>query len=85
MLSQLIYNETVGYGSYRSKYEKNVTQKLVILGVPVAVQQKGTRLGTMRLQVLSLALLSGLRIRRCHELWCSLQMWLGSHIAVALV
>ena len=36
-------------------------------------------LGTMRLWVQSLALLSGLRIRRCRELW------LGSGVAVALV
>ena len=33
----------------------------------------------------SLALLSGLRILHCCELWCGLQMWLGSHIAVAVV
>ena len=32
----------------------------------------------------SLASLSGLRIRRCHELWCSLQMRLRSHVAVAV-
>ena len=32
-----------------------------------------------------LALLSGLRIQRCHELWCRLQMWLRSRVAVALV
>ena len=30
------------------------------------------------------ASLSGLRILRCHELWCRLQMWLGSQAAVAL-
>ena len=30
----------------------------------------------------SLALLSGLGIRCCSELWCRLQMWLRSHIAV---
>ena len=29
--------------------------------------------------------LSGLRIRRCCELWCRLQMWLGSQVAVAMV
>ena len=29
-------------------------------------------------------LLSGLRIRRCHKLWCRLQTWLGSDIAVAV-
>ena len=29
----------------------------------------------MRLQVQSLALLSRLRIRHCHELWCRSQTW----------
>ena len=38
----------------------------------------------MRLRVRSLASLSGLRIQRCRELWCRLQMRLGSCIAVAL-
>ena len=33
-------------------------------------QRKRIQLGTTRLQVQSLASLSGLRIRRCHELWC---------------
>ena len=32
----------------------------------------------------SLALLSGLRIWRCRELWCRSQMWLGSGVAVAV-
>ena len=31
-------------------------------------------------RVQSLASLSGLRIQRCGELWCRLQMWLRSHI-----
>ena len=35
-------------------------------------------------QVQSLPLLSGLTIRRCRELWCRLQMRLGSRVAVAL-
>ena len=33
----------------------------------------------------SLALLSGLRIQHCCELWCKLQKRLGSGIAVAVV
>ena len=37
----------------------------------------------MRLRVRSLALLSGLRIWHCHELWCRLQTRLGSCVAVA--
>ena len=42
------------------------------------VQWKGIQLGTMRLRVRSLALLSGLRIRRCYELWCRSQTQLRS-------
>ena len=38
----------------------------------------------MRLQIRSLAPLSGLRIRCFGELWCRLQMSLGSGVAVAL-
>ena len=48
-------------------------------------QQKQILLVSMRMQVQSLTLLSVLRIWRCHELWCRLQMWLGSHVAVAVV
>ena len=39
----------------------------------------------MRIQVQSLPLLSGLRVWRCHELWCRLHTQLGSHIAAAVV
>ena len=39
---------------------------------------------SMRMQVWSLASLSGLRIWHCHELWCRSQMWLGSQVAVAV-
>ena len=46
-------------------------------------QQKQTQLVSMRMRVQSLAPLSGLRIQHCRELWCRLQMWLGSGIAVA--
>ena len=37
-----------------------------------------TQLVSMRMRVRSLALLSGLRIWHCHELWCKLQTQLGS-------
>ena len=43
------------------------------------------QLGTMRLGVRSLALLSGLRIWHCRERRCRSQMRLGSHVAVAVV
>ena len=42
------------------------------------------RLGFMRMWVPSLALFSGLRIWHCHELWCGLQVRLGSCVAVAV-
>ena len=41
-------------------------------------------LATDLLGVRSLTLLSGLRIQRCHELWCRPQMQLGSGVAVAV-
>ena len=53
---------------------------------------KGPEIVSGRMQVQSLASLSGLKIRRCHKLQCSLQMQLRSSIiamafvvAVALV
>ena len=39
----------------------------------------------MWMWVRSLASLNGLSIWRCHELWCELQMWLESGVAVAVV
>ena len=54
-------------------------------GVPVVAQQKWIWLVSMRMWVQSLASLSGLKSRHCHELWCRFQMWLGSCVAVAMV
>ena len=48
-------------------------------------QWKGTQLVPMRMLIESLASLSGLRMWRCHELWCSSQTQLGSGVAVAVV
>ena len=62
--------------------EKNLSKMNV--GVPVVAQQKQIQLGTTRLQVRSLASFSGLRIQCCRELWCRLQTWLRSRIAVAV-
>ena len=47
-------------------------------------QWKRIQLGTMRLQVPSLALLSGLTIQHCCELRCKSQTQLGSGVAVAV-
>ena len=38
----------------------------------------------MRMQVRSLASLSGSRIWRCREIWCRSKKWVGSRIAVAV-
>ena len=72
------------YKTHISKTTK-LMNKIRELGDPVVAQQKQIRLGTMRLQVRSLALLSGLRIWCCRKLWCRLQTQLRSRIAVALV
>ena len=58
--------------------------KFASTGVPVMVQLKQIRLGTMRFQVRSLALFGGLRIQRYRSLWCRSQTWLGSCIAVSV-
>ena len=57
--------------------------KKCIVGVPIVAQQKWIWLGTLRLWVRSLTLLSGLRIQHCCELWCRSQMQLRSCVAVA--
>ena len=51
--------------------------KLLGSGVHIMAQQKGIWPGTMRVWVQSLALLNGLRIQCCCELWCRLQIWLS--------
>ena len=48
-----------------------------------SVETNLTRIHEMQVQ--SLALLSGLRIQHCCELWCRLKMQLGSCVAVAVV
>ena len=53
-------------------------------GVPI-VAQRVKNLITMRIRVRCLALLSGLRIKRCHKLWCRWQIWLGPSVGMALV
>ena len=60
-------------------------RKDMLNGSPLMAQQKGVQLGTMRLWVRSLVLLSRLRIQHCHELWCRLQTLLRSGVAVAEV
>ena len=51
----------------------------------MAQQVKDLDIVYMRTRVWSLASLSGLKIRHCHELWCRLQMRLGSGVSVAVV
>ena len=55
-----------------------------ISGVTLMVKQKQIQLGTIRLWVWSLAWLSRLRIKCCHELWCRSEKWLRSVVAVPL-
>ena len=55
------------------------------IGVPIVAQQKRIQLVSMRMWIQSLALLSGLGIQHCHELWCRLQIQLRSCSAVAVV
>ena len=54
-------------------------------GAPIVAQQVKTQLVSMRMCIRSLALLNEIRIQCCCELWYRLQMWLRSHIVVAMV
>ena len=54
------------------------------LAVPILAQGLQTQLVSMRMCVHSLALLRGLKIRHCQDLWCRLQTQLRSCIAVAV-
>ena len=57
------------------------------MGVPVVAQwivNERIQLVSMRIWVLFLTLLRGLRIQHCGELWCGWQMQLGPRVAVAV-
>ena len=68
-----------------SSVVRSLHRQLTPLGVPVMAQWKRIRLVSMRFQVRSLSLLSGLRIRHYRELWCRSQMQLGLGVAVSVV
>ena len=72
-------------GQMSRKTCKKLHSKRQIWGVPLVVQRKQIQLVSMRLRVQSLALLSGLGIRCCCELWRRSQTQLRSGIAVAVV
>ena len=67
----------------RVGYNPGPSQDCPFLEFPSQLSGLRTQL-SMRLRVRSLASLSGLRIRRCFELWCRSKRWLGSQVAVAV-
>ena len=55
-----------------------------VLGVsPCGSEGQRPNVVSLRRRVRFLASPSGLRIWRCHKLWCSLQMWLRSGVAMS--
>ena len=79
-------NEKVwSYMGWKPRVALVITLSCHIRQVPVVAQWKRIWLGNMRLWVWSLALLSGLRIWRCYELWCRSPTWLRSGTAVTVV
>ena len=69
---------------YGKQYGMGLSQKKLKIGIPVMAKWKRIWIGTMRLQVRSLASLSQLKSRCGHELWCKSQTRLRSCIAVAV-
>ena len=58
---------------------------MLLEGVPIVAQQvKEPSVISVRMQVQSLASLSGLGIQCCHKLWHRLQMWLGSSVVMVV-
>ena len=69
-----------GEGTWQGLFYKGTNP-----GVPVVTQWLTNLTSSHEDDGSILALLSGLRIRRCHGLWCGSQTWLRSHVAVAVV
>ena len=61
-----------------------LSQKMHLLELLLWLRGLRTWLLSTRLQVPSLALLSGLGIQCCPKLWYRLQMWFGSQVAMAV-
>ena len=58
--------------------------KIKVSGIPVVARWKRIQLVSLRVQVQSLASLSGSGIWRGHEMWCSSPTQIGSRIAGAV-
>ena len=72
------------------KWWKATTHTIGVVKIPEfwssrCVTAETIRLVSIRMQVWSLASLSGSGIWRCPELWCRSQTWLGSCVAVVVV
>ena len=59
--------------------------KKEVVGVPIMAQWLTNLTRNHEVAGSIPGLAHGLRIRCCRELWCRLQTWLGSGVAVALV
>lgn len=69
------------YQGKKSKNENLTGYKPGFQGVPIVAQQNQIQLVSMRIRVLSLALLTGWGIQCCRELWCMSKIWLRSCVA----
>ena len=77
---------TVKFIEYFKKIQiRSGRQKKKKKSIPIMAQHKWILLASMRMQVWSLVLLSGLRIWCCYELSCRSQRWLRSGIAVTVM
>ena len=76
--------ENMNMNAYQGKKSKNENltgYKPGFQGVPIVAQQNQIQLVSMRIRVLSLALLTGWGIQCCRELWCMSKIWLRSCVA----
>ena len=73
-----------GCGERKKGSRYGIMLKILNLRVPTVAEWVKNLTSIHEDAVPSLALLSGLRIRHCRELWYRLQTWLGSWVAVAV-
>ena len=73
-----------GISAYLGKNSISSAFKFVFLGAPVMAQWLTNLTRNHEVAGLSQALLGGLRIQHCCEVWCGSQTQLGSGVAVAL-
>ena len=78
-----VKQDFLGNGKTQTQAARYRCLRVKVGEFPLWLSELRTQLAPMRMQVQSLALLSGLWIWHCYKLWCRLQMGLWCRLAAA--